>query len=100
MPIDCSGCNGACCRHVVESLDRGDGTCLYFDETQHNCSIYGHRPLICDSDRMYEKYYRDVMTFDEYSDLNRQACLIIRQKQSENIQHERKRNYTRGDSKD
>lgn len=73
MPIDCSKCNGNCCRHVVAILDRGDGTCKYFNEQNHLCNIYENRPLICNTDRMYEMFFKDVPR-ERYDELNREMC--------------------------
>lgn len=76
--IDCSKCKGICCRHVINELDRGDGTCRFFDETTCLCSIYDHRPDICNTEIMYQKYYSKYMSWEEYSELNRKACEILR----------------------
>lgn len=76
MPIDCSKCNGCCCHHVIPSLDRGDGVCKHL--VNGKCSIYDHRPLICDTDRLYEVFYKNIMTKEEFIKLNLQACEKLR----------------------
>lgn len=75
--IDCSKCKGTCCRHVIKELDRGDGTCRYFDEETCNCSIYDHRPDICNTDILFEKYFSNIMTREEYDRRNSEACKLL-----------------------
>ena len=56
MPIDCKDCKAYCCRKigmVNKDLDRGDGVCKHLDEN-NKCEIYNNRPLICNTDRLYE----------------------------------------------
>lgn len=78
MPIDCSKCKGLCCRHVVTDLDRGDGTCKHFDETTFKCKIYENRPLICNTDAMFERFYSKFMSRDQFDNMNKKACYLLR----------------------
>ena len=65
---------------IVDSifLDRGDGTCKYFDEKTNLCTIYDFRPEICRVDKMYKKY-RSKMTWNQYVDANYEACEQLRE---------------------
>lgn len=78
MPINCNNCNAPCCRHVIKGLDRGDGTCKYFDEESCKCSIYSTRFHICNTDWMYENVYKEIMSRSEYDQLNEDACNAIK----------------------
>ena len=77
MPIDCSKCKGLCCRHVVRDLDRGDGTCKHFDETTFKCKIYEKRPMICNTDAMFERFYSKFMSRDQFDNMNKKACYLL-----------------------
>lgn len=73
----CSKC-GLCCRHLDRSslydkLNRGDGTCLYLDETTNLCKIYASRPLLC---RVVESYelFKENISYNDYIKLNEEAC--------------------------
>lgn len=80
----CTKC-GCCCKNVASYepasfLDRGDGTCKYFNESERLCSIYEFRPDICRVDKMY-KLYKDKMSWEEYLDLNYESCEYLREKE-------------------
>lgn len=59
------------------NLDRGDGTCRYFDDDLKHCRIYRQRPDICRVDRQYELHYRSVMTWAAFVELNQGACKVL-----------------------
>lgn len=72
-------CCGLCCMKLKMSelysdLDRGDGICRYFDVTSKLCSIYENRPDKCNVDKMYEKFYKDKISIEEYYELNYEVC--------------------------
>ena len=72
-------CCGECCRHVSLSdiysdLDRGDGVSKFFDEDTSLCTIYEKRPTKCNVDAMFEAYFSQQMTREEYEELNYRAC--------------------------
>ncbi len=74
----CTSC-GACCRSlsgsdVYRKLDRGDGTCRYYDDQTRLCSIYTNRPSECKIDHTYEMSLSDRISKDDYYDLNIKAC--------------------------
>lgn len=78
----CDRC-GACCQSVGASeayrdLDRGDGTCRYYDDATHLCRIYAHRPLRCNVDAFYDAFLSDKMTYEAYVAQNRAACAMMR----------------------
>ena len=74
----CDKC-GMCCRNLNRSplyidLDRGDGTCVYLDEITNLCRIYSRRPEKCNVDLIYEKYFKEVISLEEFYMLNYEAC--------------------------
>lgn len=72
-PYHCMKC-GNCCRHVngFKSLDRGDGICIYL--TKDNiCSIYNHRPNVCNGKYIYEKFFSN-MSVKEFHELASIIC--------------------------
>lgn len=76
MALKCEGCKAYCCRivgRILKELDRGDGICLYLNEN-NRCEIYDHRPFICNTDRVYEKYFKDKYTKDEWINMNLKSC--------------------------
>lgn len=80
----CKKC-GACCSNVGTSelyadLDRGDGKCIYFDDKTNLCTIYEDRPIKCNVDKIYEAYFKNTMSLEEYYKLNYKACEKLRNK--------------------
>lgn len=76
MMFPCDKC-GACCRNLHLSplyaeLDRGDGVCKYL--SGNLCSIYESRPLLCRVDESYEKFFKEVMSIEEYYRINLDVC--------------------------
>ncbi|WKC45286.1 YkgJ family cysteine cluster protein [Pseudomonas veronii] len=74
----CTKC-GLCCKNLDKAtayahLDRGDGTCVNFDSTSHNCRIYESRPLICRVDDFYEQNLSAHISKSEYIAANLEAC--------------------------
>ncbi len=72
-------CCGLCCMNVGESplycdLDRGDGICTFFNCQSHLCSIYDERPDRCNIDKIYDLYFKESMTKEQYYQLNYEAC--------------------------
>lgn len=81
----CDQC-GECCRYLGhyafnKDLDRGDGICRYLDVNL--CSIYENRPFICRVDDMYDVYFKDEMTRDEYDRFTYMSCQKIKNKRSD-----------------
>ena len=80
----CDKC-GLCCKHIGNSqiyneLDRGDGVCEFFDDTMKLCTIYQKRPLLCNVDKAYDLYFKEVMTKEEYYRLNYETCNKLKEK--------------------
>jgi Fe-S-cluster containining protein len=78
--FNCWNCS-ACCRHCdkVEELkqyDKGDGTCIHL--TNDNlCAIYETRPEICNTKRMYDKKWKQFMSWDSYLELSEISCKLL-----------------------
>lgn len=73
---------GLCCQNVDKSektklLDRGDGTCLHYDEKTKLCSIYETRPEICNVKNYYQNRLAQHLSWNEFVELNLQACKEI-----------------------
>lgn len=71
MHIDMTG--------IDAGLDRGDGVCKYFDKQSKLCRIYESRPLICNVDKAYEKYFKDEMSKKEYYEINYISCRKLKE---------------------
>lgn len=76
FPCDCCG---QCCMNLSNSplygdLDDGHGICRYFNIKTHLCSIYERRPVKCNIDAMYDKYFSMYMSREEYYSINIEAC--------------------------
>lgn len=79
MSFPCVKC-GLCCRNIdkipqLKAFDTGNGTCRYL--INNLCSIYENRPEICCVDLMYERYFSDKMTRDEFYKLNKKGCVEL-----------------------
>ena len=73
--IKCEHCKAPCCRHVIKELAlEGTTICRFLDQESNKCTIYDNRPWICNTDWMYEHYYSERMTREEYDRLNSEAC--------------------------
>lgn len=83
----CTQC-GLCCQHVhlaeeTRFLDRGDGTCQYYDAASKGCGIYAERPDIYRVDRQYALRYSSKHTWSEFVALNLRACELLQTQQIE-----------------
>ena len=72
----CEHC-GCCCRNLDKSdiyapLNRGDGVCKYLKG--NDCSIYENRPVLCRIDESYDRFFSEMMSREEFYDINKQAC--------------------------
>lgn len=75
-------CCGLCCRSLkkvpaLANFDRGDGVCIYLQE-DNLCSIYDHRPEICNVDLMYERYFSKIYSREVYDQLNTKQCATLK----------------------
>jgi Fe-S-cluster containining protein len=57
----------------MKIFDRGDGVCKHLTD-DNRCEIYENRPLICNTDRLYDLFYSNKMSREEYDKLNDEAC--------------------------
>lgn len=79
MAFHCDQC-GLCC-HLLKKVpqlatfDRGDGVCRYLKGNL--CSIYEHRPTICNVEKMWPAF-ASVMTREEYEIALMKACAMIK----------------------
>lgn len=66
-------------RHVpaLHDFDRGDGVCVHLKDNL--CEIYADRPLICNTSRMYEAFFKDKITQEEFIAINHEACMKIQE---------------------
>lgn len=76
--FDCNRC-GKCCTNLDKNplytfLNRGDGTCIHFNEVDRGCNIYDQRPAVCNVDMGYDLFFKDEMTRESYYELNKEAC--------------------------
>ncbi|MBQ6296724.1 MAG: YkgJ family cysteine cluster protein [Selenomonadaceae bacterium] len=78
----CEKC-GACCRHIddiffVENMSLPDGTCKFFDKKTNLCTIYSARPLFCNVDAYYEKFFSNIMSREAFYSKNKELCQFMR----------------------
>ncbi len=94
MKFNCTSC-GLCCKKLGQAIaaaksrkepseidalflefpypPKPDGSCFML-KNDGSCSIYNERPLICDVDKMYEKFYKPHMSKKEHYRLNAWTC--------------------------
>ncbi len=91
MGFECDKC-GLCCRNVhllpgYEFLNRGDGVCRYLTADNH-CSIYDHRPDVCNIDRLYESKVAGKMTREQFYELNYAVCNELKAKAAAHLKEQ------------
>lgn len=74
----CERC-GMCCRQVGRSFwgkkfATADGTCKFLDRKTNLCTIYDHRPLICNVDKYYDIYLSNEMSRQDFYQKNKEMC--------------------------
>jgi Fe-S-cluster containining protein len=79
MDFPCIKC-GLCCKTlknipILSEYDNGNGVCRYL--ANNLCSIYDSRPLVCNVEAMYSKYFAPDMTEREFIIANLEACQKI-----------------------
>lgn len=79
MQFNCDKC-GACCKNLPPGipLNRGDGVCKYLENNL--CTIYETRPDICRVGTLYDRFFKDKMTEEEYIKLTHETCDILKNK--------------------
>ncbi len=83
----CEKC-GLCCQRLhlnalYKDLDRGDGTCKYFDESTLLCAVYTQRPDICNIKTMHARHFSQQYSQAVFYALNQKACAEFQQNESE-----------------
>ena len=78
LSFPCTSC-GLCCKNLgnnseASKLNRGDGTCRYFDDGTNLCMIYEHRPIVCRVEDYYSKYLSETYKWDDFVALNLKVC--------------------------
>ena len=78
--FQCSAC-GECCRHIgkieqLRAFNNGNGVCIHLKGNL--CEIYENRPEICRVDDMYEKYFSNYYSREEFYEINKKACEEIK----------------------
>ena len=78
----CQKCS-ACCRLVGrvvlgEKMADADGVCHFLDRTTNLCTQYENRPIFCNVDKFYERYYVDNMKREVFYKINQQECERLR----------------------
>ena len=76
--FNCDKC-GSCCRNIAgiklfSDMDDGTGICKFLDQSNNLCKIYNSRPIFCNVDEMYKKYFKNLMSLEEFYNLNYMAC--------------------------
>lgn len=82
LNFPCNKC-GQCCKHIdripqLSDFDNGDGVCIHLENNL--CSIYEHRPEICNVKVMYEKYYTQFYSQEEFYRANIIICEKLQRK--------------------
>ena len=57
---------------VDKNMLNADGSCKYL--INNDCSIYENRPEFCNVKVMYEKYYQNDYSLQEFYQLNADVC--------------------------
>lgn len=80
-PMNCSKCKAYCCRvigKILPELDRGDCACIHLTD-DNKCEIYDNRPLVCNTVKLYYKYFKDKYTIEEWKEMNMKGCEALRE---------------------
>ena len=76
-------CCGVCCRNIrgvkfLEAFDDGSGVCIHLDSKSNLCRIYDTRPVYCNVDAMYELFFADSMSRENFYEANYKACSSLK----------------------
>lgn len=72
-------CCGLCCKHAdrvpaLQELALADGSCMFLDN-ENKCSIYEHRPKVCNVRYIYEHYFEPKgVSEDEFYAKTQESC--------------------------
>ena len=86
LSFPCTSC-GLCCKNLglsseASKLNRGDGTCLHFDDNTNLCLIYEDRPLVCRVEDYYAKYLSETFEWNDFVALNLEVCETLQKNRS------------------
>jgi len=56
--------------------------CVYYDRDTRTCRIYDKRPDVCNTVTMYNLYWADAMTEEEWIRKSKEACHALAQNRS------------------
>ena len=79
--FQCEQC-GCCCRNIgkvawAKDMALPNGICKYLNQSTNLCSIYNRRPIFCNVEAFYEKFYSNKMTKEKFFNLNKRECKKI-----------------------
>jgi hypothetical protein len=60
----------------LSEYDRGNGVCRYLAEN-NRCMIYSKRPVICNVEKMYDLYFKNILLQNDYIIGNLNACVRL-----------------------
>lgn len=63
----------------TQYLDRGDGICRHYSETDKCCQIYDSRPDICRVDLQYQMHYAAKFSWEEFVEVNVMVCTQLQE---------------------
>jgi len=82
MSFKCDCCGLCCCSlkkvPALANFDRGDGVCIYLQD-DNLCSIYDHRPEICNVELMYERVFSNYCSKEDFFRMNEKQCKKIKE---------------------
>lgn len=81
MNFPCLVC-GLCCEKAatvfaLQTYIGEDGRCRNYDPETKKCRTYSHRPMICDTGKMYKAYFQTVMSEREFILQNLAVCYAL-----------------------
>jgi Fe-S-cluster containining protein len=75
----------------LSEYDRGNGMCRYLTEN-NLCMIYSNRPVICNVEKMYDLYFKDIFLPKDYIIRNLKACVKLANYAKNNSAHDKLQN--------
>lgn len=83
----CEKC-GICCRQVGrvplgKKMSLPNGTCKYLDLKTNLCRIYYNRPIFCNVDAFYDKYFSNKMDREDFYKINKEECNNLKKEYSD-----------------
>jgi Fe-S-cluster containining protein len=90
MTFPCAKC-GLCCRTLksisaLAKFDRGDDVCRHLKNNL--CEIYDIRPMVCNVGKMFEWYFKSVITEKQFILENLKVCIKLAEQAGDKITYE------------